>query len=83
MRTVTHTGMASTRNACGSAQYVSREWRNNMARFQVTTTVTFTGSVEADSAEDAEKLGWEWETELMYDGVYDIEVDELEDGEEV
>ena len=54
-----------------------------MARFQVTTTVTFTGSVEADSAEDAEKLGWEWETELMYDGVYDIEVDELEDGEEV
>ena len=54
-----------------------------MARFQVTTTVIFTGSVEADSREEAEKLGWEWEDELMYDGVDNIEVDELEDGEEV
>lgn len=54
-----------------------------MARFQVTTLVTFTGEVEADSQEEAEAKGWEWEDELMYDGVYDITVEELEDGEEV
>jgi hypothetical protein len=54
-----------------------------MARFQVTTTVTFTGEVEADTPEEAEAKGWEWEDELMYDGVYDITVEELEDGEEV
>lgn len=54
-----------------------------MPRFQVTTTVTFTGEVEADDYATAEALGWEWEDELMYDGVYDITVEELEDGEEV
>jgi hypothetical protein len=54
-----------------------------MAKFQVTTTITFTGEVEADTPEEAESKGWEWEDELMYDGVYSIDVEELEDGEEV
>jgi hypothetical protein len=54
-----------------------------MARYQVTTVVTFTGEVEAETREEAEQKGWEWEDELMYDGVYEILVDELEDGEEV
>lgn len=53
-----------------------------MARFLVTTTVTFCGEVEAENEAEAEKLGWEWEDLLMYDGVYDIEVDELDDEEE-
>lgn len=53
-----------------------------MAKFQVTTTVTFTGEVEADSQEEAEAKGWEWEDELQYDGVYSIEVEELEDNED-
>ena len=53
-----------------------------MAKFQVTTTVTFTGEVEADSREEAEAKGWEWEDELHYEGVDSIEVDELDDDEE-
>lgn len=53
-----------------------------MAKFYVTTTVTFCGEVEADSREEAEAKGWEWEDELHYDGVYDITVEEMEDDED-
>jgi hypothetical protein len=53
-----------------------------MAKFQVTTTVTFTGEVEADTLAEAEEKGWEWEDELHYDGVYDIQVEELDEEEE-
>ena len=53
-----------------------------MPKFYVTTTVTFCGEVEADSQEEAEAKGWEWEDELHYDGVYDITVEELEDESE-
>ena len=53
-----------------------------MAKYQVTTPVTFSGEVEADSYEQAEAKGWEWETELIYDGVDSIEVDELDEEEE-
>ena len=53
-----------------------------MAKFAVTTTVTFYGEVEAEDASIAEQVGWEWESELMYDGVYDITVEELEDDED-
>lgn len=53
-----------------------------MAKFYVTTTITFAGEVEAETREEAEKLGWAWEDELMYDGVESIEVDELDDDED-
>lgn len=53
-----------------------------MAKFQVTTIVEFCGEVEADSQEEAEALGWKWETELMYSGVESIEVDQLDWDEE-
>lgn len=53
-----------------------------MAKFQVTTTVIFSGEVEADSLEEAEAKGWEWEDELQYEAVDTIEVDELDDDEE-
>lgn len=53
-----------------------------MAKFYVTTTVTFVGEVEADTAEEAEAKGWEWEDEFMYDGVYSIEVEEMESDDE-
>lgn len=53
-----------------------------MAKYYVTTTVTFCGEVEADSREEAESKGWDWEDELMYDGVYDINVEEMEDDED-
>ena len=53
-----------------------------MAKFAVTTMVTFYGEIEADSPEDAESAGWEWESEdFTYDGVYSIEVTEMEEEE--
>ena len=54
-----------------------------MARFAVTTMVTFYGEVEADTPEEAESAGWDWEGEdLTYDSVYSIEVEELEKEDE-
>jgi hypothetical protein len=53
-----------------------------MGRYFVKTIVEFSNEVEADSAEEAEALGWKWEDELHYDGVYDIEVEELESDDE-
>jgi hypothetical protein len=54
-----------------------------MAKYQVTTLVSFTGEVEAENREEAEQKGWEWEDELMYDGVFEITIEELEEEEEV
>jgi len=53
-----------------------------MAKFYVQTLVTFGGEVEADSREEAETKGWDWEDELLYEGVYEIQVEELEDEED-
>lgn len=53
-----------------------------MAKFYVKTIVEFSNEVECDTAEEAEALGWEWEDELHYDGVYSIEVEELESDED-
>jgi len=50
-----------------------------MPKYTVTTTVTYTGEVEADNREDAEYLGWSYEDVLYYDGVYSIEVEEIDD----
>ncbi len=53
-----------------------------MAKFGVKTMVTFYGEVEAENEAEAESKGWDWEDELMYDGVYSIEVEELEEESE-
>lgn len=53
-----------------------------MGKYYVTTMVTFYGEVEADSEEQAEQLGWEWEDNFVYDGVYSIEVQEAGDDDE-
>jgi hypothetical protein len=53
-----------------------------MPRYYVKTIVEFSNEVEADSEADAEAMGWDWEDELHYDGVYSIEVEELDDEEE-
>ena len=53
-----------------------------MAKFYVTTTVTFCGEVEAENRDEAEQKGWEWEDELHYDGVFEITVEEMEDEDE-
>jgi hypothetical protein len=49
-----------------------------MGLYYVKTTVEYCGEVEADTAEEAEAKGWNWDTELQYDCVYDIVVEELE-----
>jgi hypothetical protein len=54
-----------------------------MARYAVTTVVEYYGVVEADSQEEAEALGWQWEGgDLHYSGVESIEVEELESDED-
>jgi hypothetical protein len=53
-----------------------------MPRFYVRTMVEFSQEVEAEDEAAAEELGWNWEDGL-YDGVYTINVEELEDEEEV
>lgn len=54
-----------------------------MAKFTVKTVVEFYGEVEADTAEEAEAMGWNWEDEpFQYDGVLDIMVEENEEEEE-
>jgi len=54
-----------------------------MPKFIVKTTVDFYGEVEAEDAAHAEQIGWEWEDNLTYDGVFDIVVEEMEEEEEV
>jgi hypothetical protein len=53
-----------------------------MGKYYVQTVVTFGGEVEADSYEEAEALGWQWEDELLYEGVMEIQVEEQEEEEE-
>ena len=53
-----------------------------MGKYYVQTIVTFGGEVEADSEEEAEQKGWEWEDELLYEGVYSIQVEEMDDEED-
>lgn len=53
-----------------------------MPKYYVKTIVEFSNEVEADSEAEAEAIGWKWEEELHYDGVYSIEVEKLEDDEE-
>jgi hypothetical protein len=53
-----------------------------MAKYYVQTLVTFGGEVEADSEEEAEQKAWEWEDELIYEGVYEILVEKQEEDED-
>ena len=53
-----------------------------MPKYEVTTTIESVGEVEADSREEAESMGWDWEENLNYFAVQSIEVAELEDEED-
>ena len=58
-----------------------------MPRFYVEMRIDFNGEIEAESAEEAEKLAWtSWgdtmDNDITYDGVYDITVTELEEDED-
>ncbi len=58
-----------------------------MARFYVQMKVDFAGEIEADSKEHAEELAWTswgdtYDSEITYDGVYSIDVEELDEEED-
>lgn len=58
-----------------------------MTKYYVEMMVEFSGEIEADSREQAEELAWtSWgdsmDNEITYDGVYSIEVAEVDDEEE-
>ena len=55
-----------------------------MGRYYVQMKIDFAGEIEADSAEDAEAKAWtSWgdtsDSDIQYDGVYSIDVEEAED----
>lgn len=58
-----------------------------MSKYYVKMRIDFAGEIEAESKEAAEELAWtSWgdtmDSEITYDGVYDIDVEEIEDDEE-
>jgi hypothetical protein len=58
-----------------------------LARFYVQMKVDFAGEIEADSKEDAEAKAWTswgdtYDSEITYDGVYSIDVEELDEEDE-
>ena len=52
-----------------------------MAQFYVESLVKFVGTVEADSQAEAEEIGYYYDN-LEYDGVYEVEVEEIEEDED-
>lgn len=52
-----------------------------MPTYYVTLTVDFSGEIEAESEEEAERLAI-YDKTVMYDGVNDITVEEIEEHEE-
>ena len=51
-------------------------------RYMVKVMVEYTYEVEADSRAEAEVEGWNYENYRYNGSVYDIEVEELDEGEE-
>jgi hypothetical protein len=58
-----------------------------MAKFYVQMRIDFAGEIEAESKEQAEELAWtSWgdtsDSDIQYDGVYSIDIDELDEEDE-
>ena len=58
-----------------------------MPKYYLTMRVDFAGEIEADSKEDAEQKAWtSWgdtmDNDITYDGVYSIDVEEVEEDED-
>ena len=58
-----------------------------MATYYVEMRIDFSGEIEADSQDEAEQLAWtSWSdnggSDIQYDGVYSIDVEEIEEEEE-
>lgn len=52
-----------------------------MPKYDVEVTVNFMYEVEADSPQEAEAQGWNWEDYNMFGEVYSIDVSEIGDDE--
>jgi hypothetical protein len=58
-----------------------------MPRYNVEMMIEFSGEIEAESEEAAEQLAWTswgetYDSPIVYDGVYSIEVEALEEEDE-
>lgn len=53
-----------------------------MGKYYVSVTVEVNFEIEADSAEQAELEGWDWETYKHHADVFSIEVEDISDDEE-
>jgi hypothetical protein len=58
-----------------------------MSRYYVQMKIDFAGEIEADSKEEAERIasqswGDTMDAEISFDGIYSIDVEELEDEDE-
>jgi len=58
-----------------------------MPKYYVNMMIEFAGEIEADSKEDAEQKAWtSWgdtmDNDITYDGVYSIDVEELDEDED-
>lgn len=56
-----------------------------MAKFMIDMQVSYSFEVEADDAKHAEELAWEYnysDDHSAYQGVYSIDVEEMEDEED-
>jgi hypothetical protein len=58
-----------------------------MPRYYVNMRIDFAGEIEADSEEDAEQKAFtSWgdtmDSEITYDGVYSVDVEEIEEEED-
>ena len=53
-----------------------------MPKYYVKTVVEYSGEVEAEDEEAAKEMGWDFDSELAYDGVYSIDVEEIEEVED-
>lgn len=58
-----------------------------MPRYNVQMMIEFSGELEAETPEAAEQLAWTswgdtYDSDITYDGVYSIDVDEIEEDEE-
>jgi hypothetical protein len=56
-----------------------------MAKWQIDMQVEYSFEIEAETAEEAERLAWEYnysDDQMAYQGVYSIDVEEIEEPEE-
>ena len=58
-----------------------------MPKFYVQMKIDFAGEIEAESKEEAESLAWTswgetYDSPITYDGVYSIDVEELDEEED-